>query len=279
MATIHTNDGISLHVDERGAGPVIVFVHGNNFDSSCWEYFMAALPERGFRCIAHDRRGFGRSDRTNAAYSYDLLADDLAAVLEQLDLCNATLVGHSVGCGEIVRYVSRYGTDRVAGVILTGTATPSIRQTPETPDGIPEEALQAVIDQTLKDRPAYFSSLIEEFVYPGLSAEMKAYLLDLTYRTPLASAVDCAKLSLRPGSDFTDDLRAMTKPALIVHGGRDTFFPLQLTAMRTARLLPDSELKVYENGGHGFIFSMNERLLEDVAGFARKVAVKRPDAA
>jgi non-heme chloroperoxidase len=279
MATIHTNDGISLHVEERGAGHAIVFVHGNNFDSACWEYFMTTLPERGFRCIAHDRRGFGRSDRTNAAYSYDLLADDLASVLEQLDVSDATLVGHSVGCGEIVRYVSRYGTDRVAGLVLTGTATPSVRQTPENPDGIPEEALQAIIDRTLKDRPAYFSSLVDEFVHPGLSKQMKTYLLDLTYRTPLASAVDCAKLSLRAGSDFTHDLRAMTKSTLIVHGDRDTFFPLHLTAMRTARLLPESELKVYENGGHGFIFSMQERLLEDIVTFARKVSVARSDAA
>jgi non-heme chloroperoxidase len=270
VATIRTSDGISLYAKQSGTGPAILFVHGNNFDSACWDYFMASLPERGFRCAAYDRRGFGRSDSANALYSYDSLADDLASVISELDLSEVTLVGHSVGCGEIARYMSRSGGERVAGAILIGTATPSVLQTPENPTGIPAEALQAVADGTLEDRPGYFSSLVDEFVRPGVSEQMKAYLLDLTYRTPLASAVDCAKLSLRPGSDFTHDLRTMAKPTLIIHGDEDSFFPLQLTALPTAELVRGSELEVYENAGHGLIFSMQERVRNDIASFVTR---------
>ncbi len=272
MPYVLSHDGLQLHVRDLGEGMPLVFVHGNNLDAVTWDDLATSLLAEGFRCIAYDQRGFGRSDMTGR-FSYDLLAADLDAVLGALDLREVVLVGYSMGCGAISRYAARYGSERIAGAVFIGTVTPCVVQGAQR-DGIPVHELQQVIDATIADRPALFASLLDAFLEPGTSAEMRRHVLELSLRPPLASAIACARIGISEDADFSEDLTAFTKPLELIHGDRDSFAPFSLTAARTAELVAHARVNVYEGGNHGIVFSMKERLRDDVARFVRGMSLR-----
>ncbi|MGD0475969.1 MAG: alpha/beta hydrolase [Candidatus Velthaea sp.] len=230
---------------------------------------MTVLVERGYRCIAYDKRGFGRSELVGHGFDYDTFADDLAALIRELDLRDLTLVGHSMGAGEIARYLTRHGTERVAAAVFAGTVTPFMLQTHDNPDGVPAQAMQQVIESTKQDRPRYFAEIARDFFAPGVSAEAAASILDLSiHNTPLRTSIECSR--------FLMSVRTFSIPTLVIHGDADTFTPLALTAQRTAAGIPGCTLLVYEGASHGLIFAEKERFTEDIGAFVASVSERSP---
>ena len=267
MPFFTTSDNVSLHYRICGTGSPILFVHGNNLSSQCWEYHRAQLAERGHLCIAFDRRGFGRSDIVGE-FTYDRLSDDIDELVSHLRLSNVTLVGHSIGCGEIARFVARHGTARISAAVLVATVTPFMLLTRENEKGLPPGAMQTVIDRTLEDRPAYFAASADAFFGPrGVSPQTLERVLDMCMETELWSSVVCARLGLSHESDFRSDLSAFAIPTLLVHGKADSFSPLEISMRPTAEQIPGAKAIVYDDAAHGLLFTHKERLVQDIAGF------------
>lgn len=264
MPYFKSPDGTTLHYKDRGTGPVVVFVHGNNVDSQFWSYQLAVLSKHGIRAVAPDRRGHGRSEYVAQGQDYDTYASDLAALLEQADLRDVTLVGHSTGANAIARYIGRYGTQRVAGVVLTCMVNPQ----PVSPDDVAgTEATQQIIDATLDDRPKFFDSLKASFFGEGVADVTMGAFLAMSYTVPLEIAVDTVGLLLDPRSDVRDDLRAFTIPTLIVHGDADTFSPFEVSGSSAHQLIPGSRVLLYEGASHGLTIAEQGRFTSDLLAF------------
>ncbi len=267
-----TKDGTSLYYKDWGTGPAVVFSHGYPLSSDAWEDQMFFLLQNGYRVIAHDRRGFGRSSQPSGGYDYDTFADDLAQLVEALDLREATFVGHSMGGGEVARYVARHGQNRVAKVAFVSSVTPFLLKTATNPTGAPKElfdsfraAVQANRSQwNLDVTMPYYS-----FNRPGVHVSeglRKSY-----WRQGQATGFLAAYHALGAFSetDFRDDLRKITVPALIVHGSDDQIVPLEISAKPTAELVPRAKLIVYEGGSHGLLHVDKDRLNADLLAFLR----------
>jgi non-heme chloroperoxidase len=273
MPFISTSDNTNLFYTDWAAGDPVVFVHAWALNSDMWAYQIPDLVGAGLRCVAYDRRGHGRSDVPGQGYDYDTFADDLATVLEHLDLDDVTLVGYSAGCGDVVRYVTRHGDDRVARAILIAPTLPMLLQTPDNPDGL-DPAIAATSAEKLKrdvpqwcadNAPAFFG---DRQVSPGLADWVTRQIVD----TPLKVLLDTA--ALFAASDFRSELGSFEVPALLVHGDLDASAPIDITGRKAADLIPDSRLVVYEGAGHGLYAADHERLNGDVLAFVReRVAV------
>jgi pimeloyl-ACP methyl ester carboxylesterase len=266
--TIATADGVHLcYRDWPGSQPqaqTVLFVGGWSMPSSSWSYQMMALQRRGLRCIAFDRRGHGRSSDPGGGYDFDTLAGDIAAVIEALDLRKVVLVGHSMGCNEIVRYLSRYGSARIDRIALLGPMTPGVTLSPSNPDGVDPSLLEQFRSrQLLRDYPLWIEENIEPFV-PGANATTRAWLTAMALDNSLQALHDCH--AAVQGADMAEELRAIDVPTLIVAGDRDVSAPLALTARRSAALIPDVQLHVIEGAAHGMfvthVETVNARLLE-----------------
>jgi len=260
--TIATPDGVHLfYRDWPGSQPQarpVLFVGGWSMASNSWGYQMMALQRRGLRCIAFDRRGHGRSSDPGGGYDFDTLAGDIAAVVEALDLHGVVLVGHSMGCNEIVRYLSRFGSGRVARIALLGPMTPGVTLSQTNPEGVDPALLEQFRSlQLLRDYPLWIEENIEPFV-PGASATTKAWLATMALDNSLQALHDCH--AAVQGADMADELRALDVPVLIVAGDRDVSAPLDLTARRSAALIPDVHLQVIEGAAHGMFLTHVERV-------------------
>ncbi len=264
---IETRDGTRLYYKDWGMPRerAVVFVSSWTLGADMWQYQMLPLVARGLRCVAYDRRGHGRSDPPSEGYDFDTLADDLSMLLETLDLHRVTLVGHSMGAGEIVRMLSRHGTGRVARIALLSPITPFLLQTPDNPDGVPQAAFEAVRASWLRDFPKWLDDNARPFVVPETSDAMigwvKGLMLQCSLRAALQSHVALTE------TDFRDDLRAIRVPTLIVHGDKDASAPLPLTGQRSAALIPNSSLQVYEGAPHGLFITHMDRLNADLLAF------------
>jgi pimeloyl-ACP methyl ester carboxylesterase len=226
---------------------------------------MMALQRRGLRCIAFDRRGHGRSSDPGGGYDFDTLAGDIAAVIEGLDLRKVTLVGHSMGCNEIVRYLSRYGSGRVERIALLGPMTPGVTLSQTNPDGVDPSLLEQFRSlQLLRDFPLWIEENIEAFV-PGANATTKAWLAAMALDNSLQALHDCH--AAVQGADMVDELRAIDVPVLIVAGDQDVSAPLELTARRSAALIPDVRLRVIEGAAHGMFLTHVERVNAELLEF------------
>ena len=259
-------------VDSGGTRP-IVFIASAWLNSSMWEFQMPALAALGFRCIAFDRRGHGKSDAPWSGYDYDTLADDLASLLTDLDLRDVTLVAHSAGAGEAVRYLTRHGAARVAALVLIAGTTPFPMKTPENPDGIDPAWADADVARRTQDRARWYAENADGFFGVGLpgvsvSRAFARYMMD-----------ECLSCSFRATrevfltaftTDLRQELRAVTVPTLVIHGDHDLQAPLDLCGRRTAALVRDSRLLVYENAAHGLFVTHAERLNADVARFVQQ---------
>jgi len=263
-----TRDGQHLFHRDWGRGRPIVFLAAWALPSAMWDYQMTALVEDGFRCVAYDRRGHGRSSQPGGGYDYDTLADDLAAVLDALDLRGVTLVGMSMAGGEITRYLTRHGAARVARVIYVATAaTPYRTRTPDNPGGIPPEMLEAFVrGQLLRDYPQWIDDNRAPFFAPDTPRPIQEWVRGLMLGHSLKALVDCTRSMVT--TDFRAELPRIDVPALFVHGTRDASAPIEVTGRPTAALIPGARLEVYEGAPHALFVTHRERLTGDVRAFA-----------
>ena len=269
MPFVVTGDGTSLFFKDWGKGRPVVFVHGGQVGADMWEYQMTALTEEGLRCVAYDRRGCGRSSQPGHGYDYDALADDLAAVLERFDLRDATLVGHSMGCGDIARYLSRHGAGRVARVALVAPMTPFLLKTADNPSGLDRSVVDGIVAGLAADRPRSLTAAAGPFFGVGLpnvavSPELVQWGIGLALRASPKATIEMTRTTFE--TDLRPDLGAFTVPTLVVHGAADETAPIALTGRKTAALVPGSRLEVYDTG-HGLFITEKERLNRDLLAF------------
>lgn len=270
MPFISAADGTQLHWREWGQGEPLLFLNGLGCASDMWDYQMTAFADRGYRCIGFDRRGHGRSDRPGHGYHFDSFADDIAALIEQLDLSGLTLVTHSMGGGEAVRYVSRHGSARVARMVLVGTTTPKLLQADDNPSGLPREAFDALWSQWKRDYPRWVAESTPPFFVPETSQAMMNWI-GTVLQAPLPIALACSRALA--AEDFRADMRRVDIPTLFIHGDRDHSAPLELTAQPSAALVPKSRLRIYPGAPHGLMYTHMDRLHADIFDFLRETEV------
>jgi non-heme chloroperoxidase len=263
-------NAVQLFYEDLGTGKPVVFIHGWPLNHEMWEYQLAELPKHGLRCIAYDRRGFGKSDRPWADYDYDTLADDLKAVLEQLDLRDVTLVGFSMGGGEIARYIGKYGTQRVAKVVLMSAVTPFMLKTDDNTEGVPKENFDEMVEKITKDRPAFMSTFGKQFYGSTLlSHPVSQQFLDWNQSHCMMSSakatVDCVRSFSE--TDFRNDLEKINVPTLIIHGDADKTVPIEVSGDKTAALLPHAKYTIYEGAPHGLFITEKDKLNADLLEF------------
>lgn len=264
---VAAKDGTSLFIRDWGAGRPVLFLSGWALPSDFWGYQMLALARPGYRAIAYDRRGHGRSADPGRGYDHDTLADDLAAVIDGLKLDDVTIVAHSMGGTEVARYFARHGGRGVARVLLVGTITPCLMKRPDNPDGIDPATLAAGADLLARDFPAWIAANTQPFFTPETSAAMVTWGQAMMMSTSLLAAAQLAQANF--ATDFRADVRKIDVPALIIHGDRDASAPLSLTARATAALLPHATLSIYEGAPHGLPLTHVERLNAELLGFLK----------
>lgn len=268
-------DGTRLHFVEHGpaTGPVMVFVNSSYIGTEMWDRQMLPLAEKGYRCVGFDRRGHGRSDDVWGGFDLDSLADDVNGLLTHLDLRDVTLVGHSVGAAEVVRCLTRHGVERVAGAVLLAGTVPGVVRTADRPDGRDPAVLRTGNETIRRDPAAFFASGAHSFFAldaPGNDLS-PAYVQAMINQCRASTARAGAALrELVATLDLAPELPKLDLPVLVVHGTHDTSAPLEVTGRRAAELLPDSTLKVYENGGHGLFATHADQLTADLREFAAR---------
>lgn len=267
---IEATDGTNLFFRDWGTGRALVFLAPWGLNSAWWEYQMADLVGHGLRCVAYDRRGHGRSGESSHGYEFNTLADDLAAVIEQLDLHSVTLVGQSLGCGEVVRYLSRHGSNRIARVVLVSTITPFVLKTDDNPEGVDQTVLENVRRVLSKDRPhPIFAAAPAFFGAPQnhVSQEMMDWWARMMVDgSSLRVMVELQRMFTE--TDFRPELGRITVRTLLIHGDSDTSTPIETTARKTMPLIRGCQLKVYEGAAHGLPITHARELNADLLAFA-----------
>jgi non-heme chloroperoxidase len=265
---VTTRDGTELFVKDWGEGPALLFTSSAAASHDLWHYQHAHFVAAGFRVIAFDRRGHGRSAQPGGGYDIDTLAGDLAQVIEALDLNDVSLIGHSLGCGEIVRYLSRYGEARVRCAALVATITPYLLKTPGNPDGIDGVVFEAMRAECRRDYPGWLAANARAFFAPETSQAMVDWGVGLLRNIPAMIAIACSHVVT--DTDFRADLSALKLPILLVHGTADASAPIAATGARTAALLRNGRYRIYADAPHGLLFTHMERLNADLESFVRE---------
>jgi pimeloyl-ACP methyl ester carboxylesterase len=273
MPFVNPEDDVSLFCRDWGSGRPVVFCAAWALSSIAWQYQMIAVAESGRRAVAYDRRGHGRSDDPGRGYDYDMLADDLAAVLEAFDLQDVMLVAHSMGGGEAVRYLSRHGGARVDRLVLVAPTTPFLLKAADNPDGVDEGFFADRRGEWRRDFGQWLSANEATYFGDGIpGCHVSGLLRDWTRADMLSTSLHAAIEFQRSGveTDFRDELRRLAVPTLIVQGDADASAPLALTGSPTAALLPDCRLTVYENAPHALYLTHRERLCHDLLEFVNE---------
>ncbi len=270
MGTITTKDGTEIYYKDWGTGRPVVFSHGWPLSADAWEDQMFYLARRGFRCIAHDRRGHGRSSQPWQGNDLDTYADDLAALVEALDLRDAVHVGHSTGGGEVTRYIGRHGTARVAKAVLMGAIPPLMLKTPANPAGTPIEEFDKLRAAVVTDRSQFWKDLSLPFYgYNRPGAKISEGVRELFWLQSMMAGFPASYFCIKAFSetDLTEDLKRFDVPTLILHGDDDQIVPIQASALLSSKIVKGAELKVYEGAPHGMATTLKERVSEELLAF------------
>jgi non-heme chloroperoxidase len=272
MSTITSKDGTEIYYKEWGEGPVVTFSHGWPLSSDAWDGQMLFLAQNGYRVVAHDRRGHGRSSQASSGNDMNGYADDLAAIIEALDLQNATLIGHSTGGGEVTRYIGRHGSKRVAKVVLIAAVPPIMLKTTANPEGLPMEVFDGLRAGLVKDRSQFYRDLAIQFYganRPG--ANVSQGTLDQFWLWSMQAGLKNAYESIKAFSetDFTEDLKKIDVPALVLHGEDDQIVPVKDSAKKSAKLIKGAKEIYYPGAPHGITATHQDQVNSDLLEFLR----------
>jgi len=270
--TITTKDGTEIYYKDWGEGPVVTFSHGWPLSSDAWDGQMLFLVQNGFRVVAHDRRGHGRSSQVSLGNDMDGYADDLAAVIEALDLKDAMLVGHSTGGGEVARYIGRHGTKRVAKAVLIAAVPPIMLKSAANPEGLPMEVFDNMRSSMTKDRSQFYKDLAIQFYganRPG--AKVSQGTLDQFWLWSMQAGLKNAYESIKAFSetDFTEDLKKIDVPTLVMHGEDDQIVPVKDSAKKSARLIKGAKEIYYPGAPHGLTATHQDQVNADLMAFLK----------
>jgi non-heme chloroperoxidase len=272
MSTIKAKDGARIFYKDWGEGQPVVFSHGWPLNADAWDEQLMLLASRGYRAIAHDRRGHGRSTQTSQGNEMDTYADDLAQLFEQLDLKNAIMVGHSTGGGEVTRFIGRHGTKRVAKAALIGAVPPLMIQSETNPEGMPRALFDGLRASIGRDRSQFY----REFAVPFYGANRSGSKVSdglreqfwlQSMQVGLKNCIDCIKAFSE--TDFTEDLKKIDVPTLIVHGEDDQIVPFNISGMRSSKLVKNATLKVYKGAPHCLMATHQEQFNGDLLAFVK----------
>jgi non-heme chloroperoxidase len=271
-STITTKDGTEIYYKDWGKGPVVTFSHGWPLSSDAWDGQMLFLVQNGFRVVAHDRRGHGRSSQASSGNDMDGYADDLAAVIEALNLKDAMLVGHSTGGGEVARYIGRHGTKRVAKVVLIAAVPPIMLKSAANPEGLPMEVFDNLRSSMTKDRSQFYKDLATAFYganRPGTKVSQGT--LDQFWLWSMQAGLKNAYESIKAFSetDFTEDLKKIDVPTLVMHGEDDQIVPVKDSAVKSARLIRGAKEIYYPGAPHGLTATHQDQVNADLLAFLR----------
>jgi non-heme chloroperoxidase len=275
MGTIMTKDGTEIYYKDWGQGPVVTFSHGWPLNADAWDGQMLFLAQNGFRAVAHDRRGHGRSSQVSYGNDMDGYADDLAAVIEALNLTDATLVGHSTGGGEVARYIGRYGTKRVAKAVLIAAVPPIMLKSAANPEGLPMELFDGLRSNLAKDRSQFYKDFAIQFYganRPG--AKVSQGILAQFWLWSMQAGLKNSYESIKAFSEtnFTEDLKKFDVPTLVLHGEDDQIVPVKDSARKSARLIKGAKEIYYPGAPHGLTATLQDQVNADLLAFLKEPA-------